>query len=468
VSRFASAAAMAAAVKGGRVTAVSLVEDALDRIDREDGRINAFTQVLAGRALADAQKVDDAVKAGRDAGPLAGVPFAVKNLFDIHDVTTLAGSIIEADKPPAAMDAPLITRLKAAGAVLLGALNMDEYAYGFTTENSHYGPTRNPHDLTRVSGGSSGGSAAAVAAGFAALTLGSDTNGSIRVPASFCGVYGLKPTLGRLTRRGSYPFVHSLDHVGPFARTVTDLALAYDVCQGPDALEPDCTTKPVQPVTGLLGKPVTDLRVGVLSGWFEDTASPEALLAVDLAGEALKAKRGVILKDAEAARAAAFCLTGHEGGTLHLDDLRHRPGDFDPATRDRLIAGVMQDADTVARMRRFRGAFLAQAMALFEKIDVLIAPATPFPATRIGEPMTELGGKQVLVRANAGLYTQPISFIGLPVIAAPVLTGAALPIGVQLIAAPWNEEALFRAAAFLEREGVVGVTDPAVQPELVH
>jgi AtzE family amidohydrolase len=468
VSAFASASAIAAAVRGGHVSAVSVTEDALDRISRQDGRVNAFTAVLAERAMAQARGVDNLVTSGRDPGPLAGVPFAVKNLFDIEGLTTLAGSIIEADKAPAATDAPLVARLKAAGAVLLGALNMDEYAYGFTTENSHYGPTRNPHDLDRVSGGSSGGSAAAVAAGFTALSLGSDTNGSIRVPASFCGVYGLKPTYGRLTRRGTYPFVHSLDHVGPFARSVADLALAYDVCQGPDLLEPNCADRPAELAMPELGEPIRDLRVGVLGGWFEAGASAESLLAVDLAGEALGAVRDVILKDAEAARAAAFCLTGFEGGQLHLDDLRERPDDFDPATRDRLIAGVMQTPQTMAVVRRLRAAYLAQARALFEDFDLLIAPATPFSATRIGEPMIELGGKPVLVRANAGLYAQPISFIGLPVIAAPVKTGARLPIGVQMIAAPWAEQILFRAAAFLEREGVTGVTDPVVQPELVH
>jgi Asp-tRNA(Asn)/Glu-tRNA(Gln) amidotransferase A subunit family amidase len=224
----------------------------------------------------------------------------------------------------------------------------------------------------------------------------------------------------------------------------------------------------VSPAFPNLGKPVSDLRVGVLGGWFETSAAPESLLAVDLAGEALGAIRGVMLRDAEAARAAAFCLTGLEGGQLHLNDLRARPDDFDPATRDRLIAGVMQPPETLAAVRRLRAAYLGEARALFEDFDILIAPATPFSATRIGEPMIELGGKPMLVRANAGLYAQPISFIGLPVIAAPVKTGARLPIGVQLIAAPWAEQTLFRAAAFLEREGVAGVTDPLAAPELVH
>jgi AtzE family amidohydrolase len=468
MSRFTSAAATAAAVRGGQIRAAGLVDMALQRIRAEDTTLNCFTAVLADQAMADARKVDDAVRLGRDPGPLAGVPFAVKNLFDIKGLTTLAGSVIEADKRAAGADAPLVARLRAAGAVLVGALNMDEYAYGFTTENSHYGPTRNPHDPARVSGGSSGGSAAAVAAGFVPLTLGSDTNGSIRVPASFCGVFGLKPTFGRLSRRGVTPFVHSLDHVGPFARSVEDLALAYDVCQGPDSQDSACANKPVERVQPQLVRGPKGLKAGVLGGWFQDTASPDARLAAATVGDALAAKRDIELKGAGAARAAAFGLTGYEGGGFHLDDLRARPQDFDPATRDRLIAGALQPEEVIARAHLYRRQFLAEAKALFEKFDVLIAPSTPFSATRLDEPMINLGGKEVLVRANAGLYTQPISFIGLPVLACPVRVGTAMPIGVQLIAAPWNEALLFRVAAFLEHEGTVGVIDPLPIREMVH
>ena len=203
--------------------------------------------MLADRALAEAAEVDRKIAWGVDPGPLAGVPFAVKNLFDIKGIPTLAGSIIRAKAPPPEKDATAVESLNAAGAVLLGALNMDEFAYGFTTENSHYGTTRNPHDLTCVAGGSSGGSAAAVAAGMVPLTLGSDTNGSIRVPSSFCGIFGLKPTYGRLSRHGAFLFVSSLDHVGPFARSVEDLASAYDVLQGSDPNDPVCTERQPEP-----------------------------------------------------------------------------------------------------------------------------------------------------------------------------------------------------------------------------
>src|ERR1035438_8779104 len=239
-------AELAAAIRSGAISAVDVTRAALDRIGNSDGDLNCFTQVLPDRALAEASAVDKKIAAGEDPGPLAGVPFAAKNLFDIRGIPTLAGSIIRADAPAAQQDAAAITSLNQAGAVLVGALNMDEFAYGFTTENSHYGATHNPHDLTRVAGGSSGGSAAAVAAGLVPLTLGSDTNGSIRVPSSFCGIFGLKPTYGRLSRRGAFLFVSSLDHVGPFARSAEDLAAAYDILQGPDPQDPVCTMRPAE------------------------------------------------------------------------------------------------------------------------------------------------------------------------------------------------------------------------------
>ena len=212
---WASAAEIAQAVAAGKTTAVEVVQAALARIAERDKTLNAFTAVTRERALAKARAVDADRAAGRALGPLAGVPFAVKNLFDVAGLATLAGSKINRDRPPATADATLIRRLEAAGAVLVGALNMGEYAYDFTGENVHYGPSRNPHDTSRMTGGSSGGSGGAVAGGLVPIALGSDTNGSIRVPSSFCGLFGLKPTYGRLSRAGTFPFVASLDHLGP-------------------------------------------------------------------------------------------------------------------------------------------------------------------------------------------------------------------------------------------------------------
>jgi len=456
---------MAAAVREGRATAAANVQLCLDRIAATDGRVNAFTSVLAERALKRAQAVDASPR--RQRMKLAGVPFAVKNLFDVAGLPTLAGSKIEREAQPAARDALLVRRLEAEGAVLVGALNMDEYAYGFSTENTHYGATCNPHDLARISGGSSGGSAAAVAAGQVPLTLGSDTNGSIRVPASLCGTFGLKPTFGRLPRTGSYPFVASLDHLGPFARGAADLALAYDLMQGPDPQDPACAQRDIEPVAPLLERGAAGLRVAVLDGWFREMALPEALAAVNVVAQALGTTRLVELPEVARARAAAFLVTCAEGGALHLDDLRRRAEDFDPMTRDRFLANALVPAAWLVQAQRVRHWFARRVAQVFETVDVLIAPATPCTAPVIGTEWLEINGQRLPARASMGLLTQPISCVGLPVATVPLwgMNPAAphLPIGVQLIAAPWREDRCLRAAAALEATGLCSAPVAALE-----
>src|SRR5919108_3791266 len=281
---------IAAAVSDGRTSASAVVRAALARIAVDDTVLNAFTAVLEDRALAKASAIDAARLAGRPLGPLAGVPFAVKNLFDIAGLPTLAGSKINRDRTPAERDATLVARLEANGAVLVGALNMGEYAYDFTGENVHYGPSRNPHDVARMTGGSSGGSGGAVAGGLVPIALGSDTNGSIRVPSSLCGIFGLKPTYGRLPRNRTFPFVASFDHLGPLARTVRDLALAYDAMQGFDSDDPVCVDRSVEPTADLLEAGADGLRIAVADGYFQKGLFPEARIAVDHVAAALHVK----------------------------------------------------------------------------------------------------------------------------------------------------------------------------------
>ncbi len=450
---------LAAAVAGRQRSAASVVEAALDRVARHDPALNCFTRVRGAAALAEAAALDAAIAAGQPAGLLAGVPFAVKNLFDVAGDTTVAGSVVLADAPPAVRDATVVARLRRAGAILLGQLNMDEFAYGFATENLHYGDTANPHDLSRIAGGSSGGSAAAVAAGLVPLSLGTDTNGSIRVPASLCGVWGCKPTYGRLSRVGVFPFVHGLDHVGPLARSVRDLALAYDLMQGRDRDDPSQSERRVEPTSARLEDPVPGLRVGVLQGWFRDNASDQALSAVQRVTDALSCGGATVgpveLPSAEAARSAAFCLTGAEGGALHLPWLRTRAHLYDPRVRDRLIAGATLPAAVLLQAQRIRARLRDEAARLFERVDLLLAPATPVAAVPHGDATILLGGRQVSARANLGLLTQPISFIGLPVVSVPAQAPEdPLPIGVQLIARPWAEGVALRVARRLERDGV--------------
>ncbi|QOZ13607.1 AtzE family amidohydrolase [Bradyrhizobium sp. CCBAU 51765] len=453
------ASEIASAVAGGKMSALDATEAALARIKQHDTVLNAFTDVTAERARAKARAIDADIAAGKKAGALAGVPFAVKNLFDVAGLSTRAGSKINRDLAPAKRDAALIERMEAAGAVLVGALNMGEYAYDFTGENVHDGPSRNPHDTTRMSGGSSGGSGSAVGGALVPIALGSDTNGSIRVPSSFCGIFGLKPTYGRLSRARSFPFVASLDHLGPFARSVADLALAYDVMQGPDADDAACTTRGLEPTLPLLANPVSDLRIAVAGGHFQKNVFPEAVEAVSRVAKALGATKVIDVPEASRARAAAYVITTTEGASLHLDRLRKRPNDFDPAVRDRLIAGAMVPAPLVDRAQKFRRWYRAQLAEIFRSVDVLLAPATPCTAPKLGQVNFNLDGVELPVRANIGIHTQPISFIGLPVVAVPVPLEP-LPIGVQIICAPWREDIALRVAHALEKMGVVAAPAP--------
>lgn len=451
----ADAIAIATAVRSGSISAKTAVSAALEQVAAGDTAINSFTAVLAEQALADAAAIDRAIASGEDPGPLAGVPFAVKNLFDVAGLTTVAGSKINQAYPAATQDAAAVAMLKRAGAVLVGALNMDEYAYGFVTENSHYGPTHNPHDLQRVAGGSSGGSAAAVAAGFVPLTLGSDTNGSIRVPAALCGVLGLKPTYGRLSRAGVFLFVGSLDHIGPFARSVRDVAAAFDVMQGYDASDPVCTDRPPDFCLPQLNRGIEGLRIAIADDYFATGGEPQAFAAVEQVAQALRATQRVVIPEAHRARAAAYVITASEGSNLHLDRLKTQAREFDPATRDRFLAGTMIPNTWYLQAQRFRRWYRDRVREIFQQVDLILAPTTPCAAPLIGQETMTLDGQEILVRPNLGLYTQPLSFIGLPILSVPIQRSGGLPLGVQLIAAPYNEALILRTAAVLESLGVV-------------
>ena len=451
---FKDASTLARAVRAKNVSAVEVTSAALNKIDRFNGILNCFSAVLRQSAMAEAEAIDSRLAAGEDPGPLCGVPFAVKNLFDLKGLTTTAGSKIHAERPPAVRDAAVVERLKAAGGISLGALNMDEYAYGFTTENTHYGATRNPHNPKHVAGGSSGGSAAAVAAGLTHLTMGSDTNGSIRVPAAFCGVFGLKPTYGRISRAGAFLFCESFDHVGPFARSVEDLALAFDVLHGPDPRDPVCSSRPIEATLPQLKKGIDGLRIAVADGYFARMGMPEVFAPVAAAAKALGVNRTITVPDVEAARASAYIITACEGSNLHFDDLKNRPQDFDPVVVDRFLAGTLIPAGWYQHAQKFRTVFRAKMRELFQSVDILLVPATPCPAILIGQPTISLDGVEVPSRPNVGIYTQPLSSIGLPVVVAPIFTAGSLPVGVQIVGAPYREAEVLRVAHYLEQLGV--------------
>jgi AtzE family amidohydrolase len=444
-----------AAIRNGQTSAGEVLEATLKVVEALTPKLNCLTATTVERARREAHAIDQKRAQGESLPSLAGVPYVAKNLFDIEGVVTLAGAKMNEANAPAAADAFLVRQMRGAGAVLMGASSMDENAYGFTCENTYYGPTRNPHDLRRVSGGSSGGSAAAVGGALVPLSLGSDTSGSIRVPASFCGIFGLKPTYGRLSRGGSAPFVDSLDHVGPFATTVTDLAVCYNALQGKDSGDAACAQREREAVGTDTALP-KGTRIGVLEGWFHDWAAPAARRSLTLAAKALGAAETCVWHGAEAARGAAFIITGCEGGALHRPRLLTRYEEFEPASRDRLVAGSLIPAEWLIKAQRVRRQAYAEAMKLFERFDVLLAPAAPVPAPLIGTETLELNGRIVPTRASLGVLTQPISCIGFPACTVPVWPEGAdgMCVGVQVIAAPWREDLCLIAAAELERSGL--------------
>ena len=438
----------------GEASASAVAVSAIARIKALDPAISAFSQVTETLALRVAAEVDERLAAGRDPGPLAGVPFAVKDLYDIAGVVTRSGSKIHAERAPAGKSATVVQRLMAAGAVPMGVLNMEEYAYGFWTDNEHFGRTLNPHDTARTAGGSSGGSAAAVAAGLVPLSLGSDTNGSIRVPAAFCGVFGLKPTFGRLSRSGTVLFVSSLDHVGPFARSVGDLASAYDAMQGPDPEDPICLQRPVEPVADKVDRGIDELRVGIPGGYFDTLLDVPCRAALDEAATSLGAKPIDLPDCMDAARAAAFAITSVEAMNERAGELRTRFSDFDSKTRYRFLAGGLMPGPWYAKAQQFRRWFADRAREWFADIDVMVVPVTPIQAPRFGQTEAHVDDEVVETRLLLARFVQPLALLGYPIAVVPIPSINGLPSGVQLVGRPFEEETVLRAARHLEAAGV--------------
>lgn len=444
ISDTATALEIAHAVTGGAVRTSDIVEACLARIAGRNAELICFVETDAHAARAAARALDEKIARGEPVGPLAGVPFAVKDLFDVQGEVTKAGAKLRETEPRANKDAPLVARLKAADAIYVGRLNMDEFAYGFATVNANYGTTRNPYDTERLSGGSSGGSASAVAAGLVPISLGSDTNGSVRVPASLCGLFGLRPTHAALPMAGVFPFVAQLDTVGPFTRTLDDLIAAHRVLAGTRA---PTTQKTV-------------FNVARLDGWFRSNGDPDGYAGVDAVAAQFGEAPFIDLPLTAATRSAAFLITAKYGGLLHQDTLKTRAMEYDPAVRDRLIAGIAVSDEKVAAAEALIERFNADLNRVFETYDLLIAPTTPSVAPKISDGLIEVEGKRVSARANLGLYTQPLSVAGVPILSVPLKRPGKLPLGVQLIAARGQEETLFSAARQLVEAGLVAY-DPA-------
>lgn len=421
------------------ISSVELTEQCLRTISQLNPVLNAFLTVTAELALRQAKAADEAFARGEDRGPLQGIPFAAKDIFDTAGVRTTYGSRIFAEHVPAS-DAELIRILGESGAVLVGKVGLHEFAYGITSTNPHFGAVRNPWDPERIPGGSSGGSGAAVAAGMALMALGTDTGGSIRIPSSFCGVCGLKPTFGRLSTAGCRPLSASLDHMGPMAASVEDLALTMAALDG---------RAPAPERRSLAG-----LRFGVPENYFFDHAQPEvregvlrmARAAADLGASV----EPVQVSAAEEVTEIAFRIILPEAADT-VADLWDRRGEFGEDVRARFEQGRNQDPLLYLRAQQERVAAAREFLRVFERCDILLAPSTPTAAPRIGQTTLNEGGREVDLRVATTRPSRPINLLGIPSLALPCGFAGGLPLGAQLLAAAGQDGRLLAAGRLLEK-----------------
>ncbi len=433
-----------------RVSPVEVTQAYLERIDALNEALNAYITVTGDQALADAVRCEEEILRGDYRGLLHGVPVALKDLYDTAGVRTTAASKIYAQRVPDE-DATSVARLRAAGAVIIGKTNLHEFAYGVTTDSSYFGPTRNPWDMERVTGGSSGGSGAAVAAGLCVAATGSDTGGSIRIPAALCGIVGLKPTYGRISCHGLLPLSWTLDHPGPMARSVYAAAVMLAAMAGYDPRDPASADVPVPDCTSGLRDGVAGLRIGVDPRWALSGIHQEVLAAFQEALVVLKGL-GAEIVDVSVPRVqegieAALTIVTAEATGIHEEFLRTRPDDYRPDVRARLEKGFAISGSDYGHARR-SGELLRRDLAtLFKKIDLLATPMCGIPVPRLGQQEVTIDGETVSVMAPLTRYTRVFNLTGLPAISVPCgFSSEGLPMGLQLAGRAWDEATVLRAA----------------------
>ena len=437
-------AAAARLIERREVSPVELTQACFDRIEAVEPSLNAFITVLGDRALESASTAEAEITGGNYRGPLHGIPVAVKDLFDIAKVVTTAGSKILADNVARADSGP-VERLNAAGAVILGKLNLHEFAYGATGVNPHFGAARNPWDTRRITGGSSSGSGASVAGRECFAALGTDTGGSIRIPASLCGITGLKSTFGRVTRRGVIPLSWSLDHVGPMARSAEDCALVLQALAGEDPLDASSAGQPVPDYRAALDGGIKGLRIGVPQEFFFDNVDPDVEEAVRAAIEVLRGLgaeiRDVSLPHVSEAPSALTAVMLPEALAYHQHRLAERPDDYGEDIRYRLELGATFTALHYVQGQRFREMIVAAWRdEVFDRVDLLAMPTTLGTAVEI--ETGDLSATFKLIR-----NTNPLNLLGVPAISVPCgFTEGGLPIGLQLVGRWWGEATVLRAA----------------------
>lgn len=442
------------ALRDREVSPLELTEAYLRRIEQLNPRINAFITVTAERALADARRATDELDAGKSRGPLHGIPIAHKDLYETAGIRTTGGAKIHGDYVPGE-DCTVARRLREAGTVLLGKLNTHEYAYGVTTNNPHYGATRNPWDLDRIPAGSSGGSGAAVAAGMVMAATGSDTGGSIRMPASVCGVVGLKPTYGRVSKQGVLPLSYRFDHTGPLSRSVEDAALMLNIMAGYDPADATSLRLPPEDFTADLYKGIEGLRVGVPRAHFFDHLEEDVATAVESAIAEL-GRLGAVVQEVDIAGvfdgvAGLFAFVLAEAQQIHADSISARLGDFGDDLQA-LLGSESPGAAQLMHGLRACDTLTARMRMALESVDVLVTPTTPITAARIGQDSIRYGGLDEPVLLAMIRCTAPFNATHLPALSLPCgFNRAGLPVGLQIAGRPFDEATVLRAAHAYER-----------------
>ncbi len=459
-----SLAEVARLLKRRTVSPVEVTRAILDQIAAFDHRLNAFLTVRGNEALAAARRAERAIRAGRYRGPLHGVPVSVKDLVQTAGIRTTCGSRILAEWVPDT-DATLIRRFREAGAILIGKTHLHEFAYGPTNLNPHYGPSRNPWDPDRMTGGSSGGSGGAVATGCSYASIGTDSGGSLRIPAAFCGVVGLKPTYGRISRAGIFPLSWSQDHAGPLTRTVADAAITLQALAGFDPADPGSSRQPVPNFSRGLTAGVKGLRLGVPKEFFWDEVDPEVAGAVKKAIAVLAGLGGSVREVhwpmAAEARALSFLIMGAEAFSVHERWLKERPEDYGPDVRQRLAQGATILAADYLRAQRLRRRFIESLDAVFETCDVLLTPTVPVAAPRLEESNLRWPKETESMTAALTRFTRPFNLTGTPALSVPCgFTAGGLPVGLQIAGRAFDEATVLRVGHAYEHAARFPVRRP--------